>query len=299
MGNIADALQKAGVDLVDNAFEPEEIPVKGVSSQVSESKEDSRKENPSPQPQPTHRKMSLSGTWEERIDMVANRSPIAAEAFRILRSNILFPKDGKARPRSILVTSSAPGEGKSFVSVNLAIAMARGVDQYSLLVDGDLRRPTLAKLLGLKDVAKRGLSDYLLDDVNLQDLIYRTSETKLSLLPSGAPPVNPAELLTSARMKDLVVELSDRYADRLIIFDSPPYQVASESAVLAKAVDGVVLVVGYGKSDRTQIRSMVEEIGSEKICGIIFNGMKSNYLKNKLFDHYGKYRSYYSSKEQE
>lgn len=294
MGNIADALEKAGVDLVDNAVEQDSI----EQTDDYQESEPIGGESPDARQQTVQKRVSLSGPWEERLDLVVNKSPLAAEAFRVLRSTILFPPDGKERPRSIMVTSSAPGEGKSFVSVNLAVAMARGVDQYSLLVDGDLRRPTLAGLLGLRDIAKKGLTDYLLADASLQELIVKTSVSKLSLLPSGSPPVNPAELLTSSRMRDLVNELSERYADRFVIFDSPPYQVASEAAVLAKAVDGVVLVVGYGKSDRTHIKSMVDTIGPEKICGIIFNGMKSNYLKNKMFDPYGQYKSYYSSKEQ-
>ena len=194
-----------------------------------------------------------------------------------------------------MVASSAPEEGKSFVSVNLAVAIAKGLDQHSLLVDCDLRRPSLAGLLGLDKGNNRGLAEYLQEKNDLSELICRTSVGKLSVLPSGSVPQNPAELLTSARMSRLVNELSGRYSDRLIIFDSPPFQVASESLVLAKKVDGVVLVVRYGKSDRTKIKTMVETIGKERIIGIVFNGQKESFIKKKMFDPYGSYGKYYKS----
>jgi Mrp family chromosome partitioning ATPase len=90
-------------------------------------------------------------------------------------------------------------------------------------------------------------------------------------------------------MSRLVAELSGRYNDRFIIFDSPPYQIASESNVLAKEVDGVVLVVGYGKSDRSRVKNMVEQIGRDKIIGVVFNGMRRSYMQKKLYASYGGY----------
>jgi exopolysaccharide/PEP-CTERM locus tyrosine autokinase len=215
----------------------------------------------------------------------------------MLRSRILFPQDGKIRPRTIMVTSSAPQEGKSFVSVNLAVAMARGLDQHSLLVDCDLRYPSLAGLLGLGGVCKRGLTEYLQEECDLPELISKTVVEKLSLLPCGSIPANPAELLVSSRMINLVEELSGRYSDRFIIFDSPPFQVASEAVVLSQKVDGVVLVVGSGKSDRRKIKEMIDNIGQDKIIGVVFNGYKESSLKKRMFDPYGGYGKYYGSEE--
>lgn len=294
MGNIADALQKAGVELTDRPASQMD-----AGEEVSRSAEqaESREENV-PRPTaitPAAEYAASSQPWNERIHQVINSSDQAAESFRVLRSKILFPHGGKARPRTIMVASSAPEEGKSFVSVNLAVAIAKGLDQHSLLVDCDLRRPSLAGLLGLEKGNNRGLAEYLQEQNDLSELICRTSIGKLSVLPSGSVPQNPAELLTSARMSRLVNELSGRYSDRLIIFDSPPFQVASESLVLAKKVDGVVLVVRYGKSDRAKIKTMVETIGKERIIGIVFNGQKESFIKTKMFDPYGSYGKYYKS----
>ncbi|WP_163337079.1 polysaccharide biosynthesis tyrosine autokinase [Desulfopila sp. IMCC35008] len=278
MGNIADALEKAGVGLVDQ---------KGDDSGGNGDGDSSGQES--------YPRAAPSEPWEERLNMIANDSAQAAESFRVLRSQILFPEDGRPAPRTIMVTSSASGEGKSMVSVNLALAIARGLDQYALLVDCDLRRPSLAPLLGLGAVGKRGLADYLRGEAEIRDLILKCAVQKMSLLPSGPPPVNPAELLSSGRMNHLVEELYNRYADRFVIFDSPPFQAAAESSVLSKAVEGVVLVVGYGRSDRRKVKAMVDSIGAEKVYGVVFNAMKENYLNNKLFESYSQYDQYYTA----
>lgn len=302
MGKISDVLEKSGVDLagksrvnavqkpavktvaLDPAPEPKpQSDPKPVADRVIEQK---------PRRQHT---LSSAGAWDERLTSVTHTSTGVAESIRILRSRILHPQDGRERPQTIMITSSAPQEGKSFVSANLAVTMARGLDQYSLLVDCDLRRPSLARLFGLSSVCRRGLSDYLKEDCDVSGLIHKTSVEKLSILASGEPPVNPAELLSSERMARLVAELSGRYSDRFIIFDSPPYQIASESNILAKEVDGVVLVVGYGKSDRTQVKNMVDLIGAEKIIGVVFNGIRSGYLQKKMFASYDSYGGYYSA----
>ncbi|WP_457575278.1 polysaccharide biosynthesis tyrosine autokinase [Desulfomarina sp.] len=274
MGNISDILEKSGVDL--GGGENPSRPGKATSEKRVAEKDS----------------FYSAGAWDERLLKVTNENREASESFRILRSRILYPREGQARPQTIMVTSNAPEEGKSFVSANLAITMARGLDQYSLLVDCDLRRPSVASLFGLSSVCRKGLTDYLRDGADPAELIFRTTVEKLSIIPSGDCPVNPAELLASARMSDLVNELSGRYNDRFIIFDSPPYLLASESNVLAKEVDAVVLVVGYGKSDREKVKTMIEQIGQDKIIGIVFNGMKTSYLKKKILGSYNTYSKY-------
>jgi protein-tyrosine kinase len=232
-------------------------------------------------------KISPIGHWDERLIKVTGYSGQLSESFRVLRSRILHPSDEGKSLKTILVTSTAPGEGKSFVSANLAISLARGMDQYCLVVDCDLRRPTLAGLLGMAN--EPGLSDYLQTKCDVPQLIQKTSVEKLSLLASGHPPVNPSELLGSTRMEGLVQELSSRYDDRFVIFDSPPIQAASETSVLARQVDGIVLVVRWGASGRDHVRRLVEDIGKEKIIGVVFNGYKSNVVESRIFkyaDHY-------------
>ena len=277
MGKFSTILEKSGLAV--------ELPVKTT---ISPRNDGVYRENDNTQP-------IRKSSWDERFLEVMQSSNHTAEAFRMLRSRILHPDDEGRITKTIMVTSSAPSEGKSFVSCNLGVSIAQGLDQHALIVDCDLRRPTVAKLFGLPTNGQKGLADYLKDTTcELPELLQRTSLQKLSILPSGKPPENPAELLASSRMMKLVHELSGRYSDRFIIFDSPPFQVASESIVLSREVDGVVLVVGYGKSDRNLIKKMVEVIDREKIIGVVFNGMKSNILQERVLDAYGSYGQYYS-----
>lgn len=223
-----------------------------------------------------------SGKWNDRLVQAVNLSNEVVESFRILRSKILMAHQDGRTIRTIMVTSVLPQEGKSFVTANLGVVLAQGVDQHSLLVDCDLRLPTLAGLFGI--FYNRGLADYLKNKTDIATLICKTSMDKLSVLASGVPPVNPAELLGSDRMNELVAELSMRYPDRFVIFDSPPLKVASESMVLAQAVDGVILVVRQGISSRVLITEAIESIGKEKIIGVVFNGYRSNFISSRLIN---------------
>ncbi len=252
----------------------------------------SEKISPKKVSRPPRSNSSIStAEWDERLSKVANSSSKTAESFRVLRSKILLPQDGRPAPRTIMVTSALPREGKSFVSANLGIALAKGMDQHSLVIDCDLRVPSLGKLFGVP--SERGLTDYLMGNDDLSSLLWRTSMDKLSILASGIPPSNPAELLGSDRMHNLVAELATRYPDRYVIFDTPPLEVASETKVLSQAVDGVVLVVRQGVSNRSLIEKFISDIGKERIIGVIFNGHQSNFISTRLVDkshyYYGKY----------
>ena len=231
-----------------------------------------------------------SGGWDTRLTQSTSFSAESAESFRVLRSRILFPDDGTPTCKTIMVTSTAIGEGKTFVAANLGIALAQGVDQRSLLVDCDLRRPTLAQLFGLSQ--QKGLADFLKSGTDLAKLILKTSVDKLTILPSGRPPVNPSELLGSARMDGLVKEMAERYDDRFIIFDTPPVLAASEALVMSQKVDGVVLVVRQGASGRSQIKRIIELIGREKLIGIVFNGYVRSYLEDRILGQYAYYGDY-------
>jgi protein-tyrosine kinase len=236
-----------------------------------------------------------SEKWDDRLVRAVNFSGEVAESFRVLRSKILRPQDGRQAPKTIMVTSVLPKEGKSFIAANLGVALAQCVDQYSLLVDCDLRLPSLASYFGIP--RDHGLADYLKNKIDISTLIRKTTMEKLSILASGVPPVNPAELLGSTRMQELVVELSTRYPDRLVIFDSPPLKVASESMNLTQVVDGVVLVVRHGVSTRALIEQAIVDIGKQKIIGVVFNGYKSNFVTSKIINKsYAFYGDYYRTK---
>jgi len=287
MVKISEALEKAGYhEGIQLATEKnaEELPEALLASPVPPTPPTPIIEKPKPA-------NAMSGKWDERLFKAINGDNTLPEVFKILRSRILHPKDGKAVPKTIMVTSATPKEGKSFITANLGISLAQGIDQHSLLVDCDLRRPALAGLFGMKTSV--GLVDYLQDEMQLADLICKTSLEKLSVLPSGKPPLNPAELLSSTRMCALVEELSSRYKDRIIIFDTPPTLVAAETSVLAGQVDAVILVVRQGGASQGAVQQIIDLIGAEQILGIVFNDWNTNAFEKTLFRGYGNYYQNY------
>lgn len=212
-----------------------------------------------------------------------------AEFFKILKTNILFPSKGKP-PRSILVTSAVPGEGKSFVTANLAISIAQGIEEHVLLIDCDMRRPTIHSKFGISGIT--GLNEYLTKKVPLPELIVKTAVEKLSILPVGGLPKNPTELLSSVHMKNLLDEVKQRYSDRFILIDSPPPQLTAETSALAKRVDGVLLVIRAEKTPRKIVNELIEQIGKEKIIGVTLNWYDIPFTK---YYGYGKYNKYYNN----
>jgi exopolysaccharide/PEP-CTERM locus tyrosine autokinase len=234
------------------------------------------------------------GRWDDRLAQATATTGPVAESIRTLRTRILHPATGRV-PRSILVTSASPGEGKSFICANLGISLAQGVDDYCLLVDCDLRRPAQHILFGLSN--KAGLADYLQHKKKLSELMVPSGVDKLSILPAGPRSINPAELVGSASMTGLVDELEGRYDDRIVILDSPPLNAASETAILARHVDGVVLVVRHGLSRREHVKALVETIGRDKIIGVVFNAYKTNALDAKVFGYYEYQHNYYYSEK--
>jgi protein-tyrosine kinase len=292
MGKLADALEKAGYgedgteQVRDQQIEetpPEQVsepdPVVSTAAAAPRSK------------RAKARAQAGSGKWDERLFAAVNNDNQLPELFKILRSRILHPSEGRAVPKTIVVTSAVPKEGKTFVTANLGISLAQGLDQHALLVDCDLRRPALASMFGM--AKGPGLTDYLRDGVDLGGLIVKTPINKLSLLPSGDSPANPAELLGSSRMEELVNELSSRYEDRFIIFDSPPFHAASETAVLARRVDGVLLVVRAGGAGRPQVQLLLDTIGEERTIGVVFNAYTANVVERSLLKGYGYYQQTY------
>ena len=214
-----------------------------------------------------------------------------SEQFKILRTNLLYPVSGTP-PQSILVTSSRPGEGKSFVSCNLAISIAMNVNRHVLLIDCDLRKPDIHYRFGFGPV--RGLSEYLSDHTDLASLLLKTKVDKLTILPGGTTPPNPSELMSSEKMTELLEEVKYRYHDRLIVIDTPPPSMAAETAFLARQVDGIVVVSQHGQTPRADLEDLINRMGSEKIIGTVLNFMeaRSRYYGYKRYGQYGRRYGY-------
>jgi len=230
--------------------------------------------------------------WDEKLVAFSAPSSIITENIRHLRNRILHPPAGGPALRRVMVTSALPGEGKSMLCANLAISMAQGLEQHALLVDCDLRRSSLAQMLAVNN--SQGLSNYLQHDRELGEVIRQTGLPKLSLLPSGSRPMNPAELLDSKRVGEMFDELSNRYDDRFIIIDTPPLPMAAETTVLSEQVDGIIIVVRWGRAAREQVRQMTENLKKDKIIGVVFNAFEKDILSAKLtgYEPYGHYGGY-------
>ena len=215
------------------------------------------------------------------------------EQFTMLRTNLLFPPSGKS-PRTIMITSAVPDEGKSFVAANLAISIAQSIQEYVLLIDCDIRRPCIHTQFGFDNVP--GLSEHLANGPSLSSFLLKTEVNKLSILPGGNPPHNPSELLSSQRMSKLLKEVKERYRDRYIVIDSPPPKLTAETSAISRQVDGILLVVEYGKTPRQMVSDLMEIMGKEKILGIILNKLDmrfSSYYGMGKYKSYGKYYQKY------
>jgi capsular exopolysaccharide synthesis family protein len=209
------------------------------------------------------------------------------EAYRMLRTSVLLSTAGEA-PRTILVTSSQPGEGKTTTAVNTAISLAQlGVSV--LLIDADLRRPAVHK--AFKILHTRGISTYLSSRTPIEELIIKLPIQNLSVLPAGPIPPNPAELISSDRMKDLLRQLSAMY-DHILI-DSPPLVSVTDPVILSTMVDGTILVVQSGKSTRELVRRARADLAGvgSKIFGVVLNNVD---VKAEGYDDYY-YARYYQS----
>jgi protein-tyrosine kinase len=220
-----------------------------------------------------------------KLFAVTSPDSIDAEIFNVIKGHILFPRDGRMR-RTIMVTSAFPGEGKTLVAANLAVNLAMGVHERVLLVDCDLRRPTLHTMLGYKN--REGLHEYLTGKRKLEDLLIRTKIDKLTLLTAGKQTRQPADLLASSMMKNFLGELKDESENLFVVLDGSPCQVTAEASVLANYVDGIVFVIMARRSPREVIGKSIEKLGKDKILGIVFNGYAKAY---KSYDRY--YKRYY------
>jgi len=205
-------------------------------------------------------------------------------AFGLLSSTI-------ERANIIMVTSARPSEGKTFTAVNLALSIAAEQDKTVLLVDADVLKPNVLRTLNAK--AESGLMEYLIGEVDdISEVLYHTNIDKLKVIPAGRSHHLSTELLASKKMEETIREFSSRYADRVVIIDSPPMLGINESAVLAGFAGQAVMVVEEGKSKLNDIQKAVARLNPEMAIGFVVN--KST---NSNSDDTGYYGYYYGSEQ--
>ncbi|HEX6974759.1 MAG TPA: CpsD/CapB family tyrosine-protein kinase [Vicinamibacterales bacterium] len=205
-------------------------------------------------------------TLDERLVAALSPHSLAAEQYRSLRTRIKHAEQGRAM-RAILITSPAKGDGKSLTAANLALTMAQEFQQRVLLVDGDLRRPSVHRLFGLADGP--GLADVLIGAADLDSALVQVPEHHLTVLPSGAPPHRPAELLGSASMRRTLDMLRTRY-DRILI-DMPPVAPLADLQILEPLADGLLMIVRAGVTPRPAIERALSGLDVSKVLGLVLN----------------------------
>ncbi len=225
----------------------------------------------------------------ELLMNVDGRSPLA-ESYRHLRTSVLLSTAGRA-PRSLLVTSSLPGEGKTTTAVNTAVSLAQ-TGATVVIIDADMRRPRLRSIFGLPDRDRAGLSSILSSEMPEADVLAMVSKeegTGLHVLTAGPIPPNPAELLGSDQMRRLLVTLQSQFNH--VVVDSPPVSSFTDGVLISSMVDGVLLVVHGGKSSRHVVkrsRQLLQDVGA-KIVGVVLNNV------NLQSPDYYYYQRYYGS----
>jgi len=216
----------------------------------------------------------------ETIPEARNSRQVTIDLNRLQELGVITGYDGKSRIaeefriiKRPLIQDAFNGEGKTFCAFNLAMSIAMEMDHTVLLIDADVARPTMPRYLGIK--SEQGLMDVLLNDnVDLTDVIMRTNIEKLSVLLAGRKSLRSTELLASQSMSNLLTDISRRYHDRIIIFDSPPLLLTTESRVLATQMGQVVLVVESEITPQKQVMEALQQIESCSDIKLIYNKSK-------------------------
>jgi protein-tyrosine kinase len=197
------------------------------------------------------------------------------QEFRLIKRPLLINAFGRGAPatkngKRVMVTSAFPGEGKSFCAINLAISIAAEKDFKVILIDADVARPSIPRELGFE--SSGGLMDLLIDPNKVvTDYVVPTNVKNLSILSAGKRHKQATELLASASMTKLLDDLSSSYPDSILIFDSPPLLVTTESQVLASYMGQIVLVVEAGRTPRETVNEALTSIESNDIIGLVLN----------------------------
>ncbi len=219
--------------------------------------------------------------------MLSQPRSVHAERFRRLTTTLVHRHGGSAQV--IGVTSGLPGEGKSTVAVNLALAFAAVSNEKTLLIDADLRRPSVAAML--QSQPRFGLSEVLAGTVAPEQAILRLEGSALEVLPGGKRVDDPLELLTSRTAKDLLVDLRRRYAR--ILIDTPPIILFSDADAIGALTDGLIVVVRSGSTPKSAYSDQIAAITSARILGVVLNCATANFADRGAYRDSYYYHAYY------
>jgi exopolysaccharide/PEP-CTERM locus tyrosine autokinase len=242
----------------------------------------------------TRKQMELNfSRLREKGFVVPGDRSTTAEEIRLIKRTLLRQAFSDGRPQGtshlIMVTSARPSEGKTFMAINLALSMALEKDITVLLIDADVAQPAVPGVLGFE--SDRGLLDLLVDPkLDMSEVMIRTNIETLSILPAGRDTPNANELLASAKMEALVDDIARRYPDRVIIFDTPPVLVRTETSVLAAHVGQVAFVIEAEHTNETAVKESLELLNGCSNIGLILNKLRSSYGTERFGQYYGRYK---------
>jgi capsular exopolysaccharide synthesis family protein len=285
MSRIFDALQRSESEGVSLGFPliaslAVDLPLPAEATQIVEGEADDSAEEGTAQ----FRSLSNSPTPGSLLVGLNDEASLAAEKFRFL--GVRLRQLQQATPlKKVLITSASPAEGKSFVAANLAVTLAHRRPQKILLVEGDLRRPSLSTSFGLPKLP--GLSEWLQSDLRSIANIYHLEKAGLWILPAGNPPESNVELMQSESLLKLMNQLTDWFD--WILVDSAPVVHLADTSVWIRTVDGVLLVVREGTTEKRQLEQGLKALNKSKLLGVVLNS-STNSARDNYYEHYGPLR---------
>jgi capsular exopolysaccharide synthesis family protein len=210
--------------------------------------------------------LPISLSEQSRLVCLTDKDSATAEALRLLAVRLRDIRRTKPL-KKVLITSTIPQEGKSTIAGNLACAFSHATDERILLIEGDLRRPSLSRMFGVR--TKLGICDSLRDESGVLQNVYRLKEANLWILPAGNSPANPLEVLQSSKLPGFLNELA-KYFDWILI-DSPPVLPLADTSIWMRLADGIILVTRQGTTEKRQLQKGIEALDSEKVLGALVN----------------------------
>ncbi len=240
---------------------------------------------------PAARRVEAGHPLDPHLIAISGHTTPVSEEYKKLKTTVVNMMKQRAGQNMLIVTSSVGGEGKSLTAANLALSLSQDYDHSVLLIDADLRKPSLHRLFRVTpDI---GLSDCIADGKDIASGLIALGNGNLSLLPSGRQNSSPVELFSSQKMQRALDALKDQYADRYIIIDTPPVLLFAETKMLSMLIDGVIFVVKEGGASLQHVTDALEALSGANIIGVVYNavgpaGLHGRYTYHSYYADYGK-----------